>query len=428
MVFNASPRDAKSPGNKITRYQRVLVLLSTLLIVMSTSFAVFPIRAIAQAAAAAATSQVTSNRHRNAAGAQPGSGDPNANIAPPGSGEDDNAAEEQAANEANEQAPYTQLVTELAEQDISFYQWLDGVLNMGNQGNGGTDTYQGLQYFFNQTIGLGWLPHIGELFAKWLGEVVTDWIGPVGAYLSGWVMEFVFNPDVSIGQDAFSTNVRTLALGVQDLSNDLLLLFFILGIWRYWTQAAWGGGQSVFSAVGRIIATAASIAAWPTLYHYAILISNSCINLFVPNKPNSQYANELGMAVYNAIKLGLTPMAFDWVSIPQALIQIPNIGIGAAVSVVAGKVAVSFIGLVLVLMILSALLVSLISFFILKITQIITVIGAFVFGPFFLVFLVSPDTEGYTSNFVKSFLEVILWTFIWSGFLKLLLVILNLPL
>jgi len=65
------------------------------------------------------------------------SADPNSQSEPPYSGDDDHAAEDQAAKLANEQASYTEMVTELAERetqkqsDIPFYKWLDGVLNKG---------------------------------------------------------------------------------------------------------------------------------------------------------------------------------------------------------------------------------------------------------------------------------------------------------
>ncbi len=415
-----SSSNTKLAGRRLGRVQTSWVLMLALLFSLVGSVTISGVAIFSQPAHAATGKRITPNNSSSSSGG-------NNQTTPPNSGENDDAAEEQNANEANEQAPYTDMVTQLAEQDIPFYNWLNGVINTGNQGSNGTDTYQGLQYFFNSTIGLGWLPNIGDLLAKWFSEIVTGWVAPVGAYLSGWVMEFVFNPDVSIGTDQFSRSIQTLSYGVRDLSNDLLLLFFIFGIWRYWTQAAWGGGQTMLSAVGRIIATEGLIIAWPTLYHYAILISNACINVFVPIQPNSQYANELGMAVFNAIKAGLTPLAFDWVSIPQTLAQFPNVGITTTLTSIASTVAVSFVGLIVTLLLLSALLVGLVSFLILKITQLVTIIAAFVFGPFFLTFLVSPDTEGYTSNFVTSFLEVSLWTFIWAGFLRMLILILQLP-
>ncbi len=77
--------------------------------------------------------------------------------------------------------------------------------------------------------------------------------------------------------------------------------------------------------------------------------------------------------------------------------------------------------LVLGLAVSIAMLVSLIAYFVEKAIQLVLIIMAYVFGPFFIVMLVSPDTERYTSDFLKMFGEATCWNFIWSGLVTIMI-------
>ncbi len=178
---------------------------------------------------------------------------------------------------------------------------------------------------------------------------------------------------------------------VRDFSYDLLLLFFILGIWRYWTNAVWGNGN-LWGAIGRLVAATALIVAWPEIYHYTILITNAATDMFFQQLPS---ADQLGEAVveffYDDVAFAATNkvgtlIPFDWI-----LELILNSAVGIA------------------------MLVAMSAYFVERAVALIMIVMAYVLAPLFIVCLVSPDTERYTSDFLKHFGEVALWGFIWGG-------------
>ena len=277
-------------------------------------------------------------------------------------------------------------------------QFLNTSPNTGKTTGLAGQVFEGMQAIFYYTVGGGWIPKLGWIFAEYTQEFVSDWIGPtIGNFLIARLIAFKDNPDVSYQPDTFSIQMRTLNHIVRDFSYDLLLLFFILGIWRYWTNSVWGNGN-LWGAVGRIVTATATIVAWPEIYHYTILIGNLANDLFIQNlPPPDQLGADVVTFFYNVVafpateKTGLL-IPFDWV-----LELVINLAIGLA------------------------MLVSLIVFFVEKAIQLTIVVMAYVFGPFFIVCICSPDTERYVSDFLKVFVEACAWNFIWGGLISILM-------
>ena len=64
------------------------------------------------------------------------------------------------------------------------------------------------------------------------------------------------------------------------------------------------------------------------------------------------------------------------------------------------------------------LVAELVYILVLKAIQTALLCAQYMFAPFFLVFFALPDTESVATGFVRSFVEVSLWTFVWVGMLK----------
>jgi hypothetical protein len=315
----------------------------------------------------------------------------------------------------------TNLVVQTAELKANSFTWLTDLMNW----YGGTNTTesnivtQGIQSFWKNT-GQPFLTNLGNLVNQWVKQIVMFIIEPIVQLLTGVLVQFAYNPDVSVGTDQFSTNVQDLAMWVRYLSNDLLLLFFILSIWRYWANAAWKGG-SMMGAVARIIVAASATTAWPTIYHYVILISNA-LTQYLMNQ-NVLNATTISNAVATAITNIVNPISPNNAafSFADSILSSGNIsfstGLAAPIILIAQLLLVAAIGL--------AIIGSIVVFFTMKVIQIVIVVAAFVFAPFFLCLLVSPDTDSVVSGFIRSFVETCLWTFVWTIFLMLFIIALN---
>jgi hypothetical protein len=314
-------------------------------------------------------------------------------------------------NQVNQTAQLTSLVNQASEQD--FQNWTDIANLTNNLANGGqmsepaggteaSYVFQGIQAAVYYIFGLGWLPYLGWIVGKLLQQFIVGWIAPtIGNFLMSRLIAFKDNPDVSFQTDAFSIQVRQLAHLVRDFALDLLLLFLIMSIWRTWNNAVWGRGN-LWGVIGRIIAATGAIIVWPEIYHYTILIANNANDLFIQNLN----ANDLGEAVtqyfINAVSFpGSTFSAGSMVPFDWAFELLVNFAIGIAT------------------------FVSLLAFFVEKAIQLTIVIMAYVFGPFFLACLASPDSESYSTNFIRVFIEATLWNFIWGGLTTLLVYVVN---
>ncbi len=134
-------------------------------------------------------------------------------------------------------------------------------------------------------------------------------------FLTAFLRTFVLNPNIAAqrssersagaGQpDDISPYIRAAADVMYGIAVDLLLLLFILAIWKYWADAAWRGGAGLMGSVGRLIFTAALLLAWPTIYAFIIQITNE-------NDPSHllqfrrRHAMRLDAAMASAVKGGL---------------------------------------------------------------------------------------------------------------------------
>jgi len=119
----------------------------------------------------------------------------------------------------------TSLIVQAAENGANNFDWLTNLLKWAT---GDTENLvsQGMQYFWNST-GRAWFTNLGKLIQQYIKQLVMFIIEPIVQSLTAILVQFAYNPDVSVGTDGFSKNVQDLARWIQYLSNDLLLLFFI---------------------------------------------------------------------------------------------------------------------------------------------------------------------------------------------------------
>ncbi len=296
------------------------------------------------------------------------------------------------------------------------------------------ETYAGLHTFWGDDIISQLFANIGQLIGKWLTEFINGWVSDAVQFLTGFLRLFVLNPNIAVNgmastpgggnADDISPFVRQGADVMYGIAVDLLLLLFILCIWKYWAEAAWRGGGNLVGAVGRLIFTSGLMLAWPTIYAFEIQITNEMIKALYFNSADQVSALDAAMAA--AVKGGLmagaglianstAPMA------GQAFGGILGAGPGGMALGTVGNL-VAFAGLIIYLILGGILIAELIYILVLKAIQTALLTAQYMFAPLFIVFFATPDTENVTSGFVKSFVEVSLWTFVWVGLLKIFVI------
>jgi hypothetical protein len=171
------------------------------------------------------------------------------------------------------------------------------------------DTYRGMHQWFNDDFIGNLLTQIGQLIGKWISELVNGWISDAVQFLASFLRVFVLNPNIAVNglngsqSDGISPYIRQGADVMYGIAVDLLLLLFILAIWKYWAEASWRGGGNLMGAVGRLIFTAGLMLAFPTLYAFEIQISNEMIKAIYFN--SSDQVMMLDAALASAIKGGI---------------------------------------------------------------------------------------------------------------------------
>ncbi|MDX2107318.1 MAG: hypothetical protein SFY67_13035 [Candidatus Melainabacteria bacterium] len=312
------------------------------------------------------------------------------------------------------------------------------------------ETYSGLNQFWNDTI-------VGKFFNNflpWIGKNVSEflysWIPSAVQYLARALEIFVLNPNIAVnglandprftisntpaaqeGQtyiNAIAPEVRKLADIMYGIAVDLLLLLFVLCIWKYWADASWGrGGSNLMGAVGRLITTSALMLAWPTIYAFWIQISNEMIKAIYFNSAQEMVSFDQAMAT--VIKAGLWAVGGLLLNAlaPVAGAALGGLAGGPLGGLVGGTIGgfVAFAGLIIFMVFGAILIAQLVYLVTLKSIQTILLTAQYMFAPIFLVMFATPDTENACSGFVRSFVEVSLWSFVWVGFLRLLVVIMN---
>lgn len=321
----------------------------------------------------------------------------------------------------NESLPTT-LVFQSAEQMRGNPQ--QDVNNVLNQSLGSiNDTYRGMHQFFNDDIIGNLFSRIGQLIGKWMSEIIDGWIADTVQFLGAFLRVFVLNPNIAVNglngspNDGISPYIRQGADVMYGIAIDLLLLLFILAIWKYWAEASWRGGGNLMGAVGRLIFTSGLMLAFPTLYAFEIQITNEMIKAIYFNSSDQvmMLDSALASAVRGGILAGVGGLASAFA---------PLLG-GFGLGVIGGTVGevFAFAGLVIFLVLGGILIAELIYILVLKAIQTALLTAQYMFAPVFLVFFACPDTENVCSGFIKSWIETSLWTFVWVGLLKILVII-----
>lgn len=415
-MFHQHPVFQNRPVIRIPNSKKIIVWALAAQVMLLASFSFLP--ALAQTEPAP-PSDITGN-------------DPNGANLSPGAQNTDETVPDQNYNE-----PPTNYVQQAAEQntDLTVFNVEEMLKTDFVDYN---DTYYGLATFWTDDIVGNLFHNIGQLIGKWLTELINGWISDAVQFLTGILRTFVLNPNIAVngisgtlgggsGQpsDDISPFIRQGADVMYGIAVDLLLLLFILCIWKYWADAAWRGGGNLMGAVGRLIFTAGLLLAWPTIYAFEIQISNEMIKAIYFNSADQVAMLDAAMAA--AVKGGLLAGAGLIMNATapvggQVLGGLLGGGAGGLVLGTVGNV-VAFVGLIIYLILGGILVAELVYILVLKAIQTALLTAQYMFAPIFLVFFATPDTESICAGYVRSFVEVSLWTFVWVGLLKILVII-----
>ncbi|RTL40776.1 MAG: hypothetical protein EKK48_16085 [Candidatus Melainabacteria bacterium] len=335
----------------------------------------------------------------------------------------------------------TTLVQQAAEQNTQ-----SAITNTNNQLLQGSelaqynDTYAGMKAFWGDDMISNFFANIGQVIGRWITELINGWVSDTVQFLTAFLRTFVLNPNIAVNglnqnpngangsgrNDDISPYIRQGADTMYGIAVDLLLLLFILCIWKYWAEAAWRGGTGLMGAVGRLIFTAGLLLAWPTIYAFEIQISNEMIKAIYFNSADQVIMLDAAMAA--AVKGGLVAGVGLLANTFAPVLGSVAGGIvgGGAGGFVLGTVGgiVAFAGLIIYLVLGGILIAELVYILVLKAIQTALLTAQYMFAPIFIVFFATPDTESVCAGFVRSFVEVSLWTFVWVGLLKIMVIIL----
>src|SRR5262249_21785673 len=241
---------------------------------------------------------------------------------------------------------------------------------------------------------------------------VLEWIFDA---LVSYVLTFVHNPNVASPYNLTWTmggvtapydligpkvkmGIRQGFVVMRALAINLLLLLFILTIWKYWTEAAWKNGQQLMAAVGRLIATIGLIVFWPVLSFHLVQISNEMIDYVF----RSIHPVDVQTAIMNVSDLAADGAFLYVFATPFRFVG----GVG-------GGVAGGLVGIIrsfLAFFFFFPAIYQLVHLIVLKAIQTGIMLAQFMFAPMFLVFFATPATEKIAIGFIKSCIEVSLWT------------------
>lgn len=286
------------------------------------------------------------------------------------------------------------------------------------------DTYRGMHQFFKDDIVGNLFRNIGQLIGKWLDEFIGGWIADTAQFLAKFLRVFVLNPNIAVnglnGQqnDGISPYIRQGADIMYGIAVDLLLLLFILNIWKFWAEASWNGAGNLMGPVGRLIFTAGLLLAWPTIYAFEIQITNEMIKAIYFNSADQVLM--LDYALAQAVKGGVIAAGAGATTVFAPLLA--NLAIPVAGQFVG---SLFYFASTMIFTILGGILIAeLVYILILKAIQTALLTAQYMFAPIFLVFFATPDTESYATGYVRAFVETSLWTFVWVGLLKVMTIVL----
>ncbi len=333
-----------------------------------------------------------------------------------------------ASNTTPSSEPFSSLINQLVAQNFAepsgaFGPAFNQILNSIDDQTSNNQTYDGLRQFWHVDI-LNSVTSTGSFIANFINNLTSIYLPYLVGCLCAIVKSFFLNTDLTAVQDSAATNdlsnmLSQLANTIYGIALDLSLLLFILSIWRYWTQSAWHGSGSPMSAVGRLIATIALMLSWTTIYKFQISLSNEMLSALFPDSTGQIQFFDLIMASL-LHKTSTYPTTAGLLAAVPATEYVP-----AASGIMQGIVALApIVASVIVVFLAIVLIYELLYLIVLKAIQTSLLTAQFVFAPFFLVFLSNPVTDNIASSFLRSFVEVSLWNFIWIGLLKVLIILL----
>jgi hypothetical protein len=178
----------------------------------------------------------------------------------------------------------------------------------------------------------------------------------------------------------------------------------------------------MMGAVGRLIFVMGLLLAWPTIYAFVVQISNEMITAVFPlSGPELQ---QLVTTITVGLKSALIGVGG---LLAQALATVVGLVVGAFLGGPAGAFVglaigafIGFIGFMIFSIFLVWLIIQVVHLVVLKAVQVALLLAQYVFAPFFLVFLLIPDTEQIAVNYIRSFVETSLWGFTWIVMLRIL--------
>jgi hypothetical protein len=338
-------------------------------------------------------------------------------------------------------SPYTTLVRQSAEQGIPVEQLVAPVQRadgfaLPNQ------VYDGLHYFFGHDIIGDFFTNMGGMIAKFLWELLDGWMMPTIKWLTQVLSSFILNTNIAIGglkgdHDDISPAIRHLADIMYSVAIDLLLLIFMLCIWKYWAEAQWRGMVNILSPVLRLISTSAILMCFPTLYGFVIQVSNEMVQAIWFNGTGDiqQLNNAIATSLSSSFVAGsagllqaFAPILFKTVAGkigPQLVaggFPFPEFVTGSML--ITGKI-VAFASLFIWTLLGGIIIAEIVCLIAMKAIQQILLIAQYMFAPIFIVFFALPDTESFTVKYMYGFVITNLWSFFWVGALRILVVMLN---
>jgi hypothetical protein len=291
---------------------------------------------------------------------------------------------------------------------------------------------------------------IGQIVGSMLALFIKTVMAPFTTYLMSILKWFVINPNIPLaldnganasnpitggqinpfsGSSAYDPslhNMQVLEEQMKTLALDISLILFVLAIWRQWIEGAFkraGGG--LMGPVGRFIFTMALMLCWREIYKQEIMITNEMTQAIFFNSPTE--FDLLNSALIDAMMMAIA--AGSGLAI-QVFAPVVGSAVGGATAGFAGATVgfaiggiIGFVGLVMFAIFGGILIVQLCYLLVLKATQTAMLVGHYIFSPMYLVFYASPDTQHIANAFMKSFVEVSLWTFAWMGLFKIMVIV-----
>ncbi|HEY9734464.1 MAG TPA: hypothetical protein V6C89_21315, partial [Drouetiella sp.] len=273
----------------------------------------------------------------------------------------------------------------------------------------------------------------GKYFSKYIRQFLGNVIRPLARKLSAVLLIFVLNPNIAAdGLRNARTDVQKIFNQTADvmfyIAIDLSLILFVVAIWRHWSDSAWRGRSgSWMSSIGRLIFTIGLLLLWKTIYTLELDLTNEMIKAVWFNDPAQRdllvSTIEQAFLAAAAGVGGITLASFAPLmgALGGSIVGGPTgMVIGGAVGGIAGLV-----GWLLFIVLGVIVITEVVYFLVLKAIQEALLAAQFLVGYCFLVCFASPDTEHMATGFVRSFIEVSLWSFVWLILLKVLTIVLN---